>query len=211
MTTMKALPILLALLVTTSALFGQSVEQREFDQLKQRRASTGAGRSAMRDQQYRWSLESLLRRLPEGTQPELRKLIVAELQATAGAQAAAAAMATPAPAAAPTGRRVTKAEMEKLFANSEWRVFPQGGRQTTTIIFLKDGTCTGWGAINFWEVKAPDMLKLSHYNPDKIRNAEFFAFRIDFDRKTAVADMTLGGATTDRGRIEYERPFNRKK
>ncbi len=210
-------PVLILVFSIVCALHAETAEEREFQQLKQKHAGTPAGASEMVDRQYRLALESLLRRVSTGAQPELTRQVQAELQATAGAQAATAPVKT---SAAPATRAATQSELKKLFENSQWRAFeglPNGKEKPGTFIFIKDGTCKGegiggkWAARRFWEIKTPGTLKLFVNNPEKKRDLPFVAMRVDFDGKTAKYDPTLGGEATGTFRLEYDQPIDRKK
>lgn len=200
------------------ALHAATPEELQFQQLKQQRAKAPAGASEMLDQRYRTSLEQMLKLPGLASQQELARQIQAELQATAGAKAAGAATATPKPLSAPAGRTVTKSELKKLFENSQWRVTqPSRGKDAVYFTFTKEGKFAQsvvferMARYQYWEVTAPDVLKVSIHDPDKNRKSPFRAFRVVFEHKTARTDATLGGDPGTDLTIEYDQPLDRKK
>jgi hypothetical protein len=211
---------LLGMALLTATLQAATPEELQFQQLQQQRAKTPAGTSQMFDQRYRTSLEQMLRNPKVASQPELARQIQAELQVAAGAGAAAAATATPPPLGVSAGRRATKTELKKLFENSQWRIrngTPESRKaELTTMSFLKDGECGSagggaWTHFKFYEVETPDILRIYKHDPKRRRDAEFRAFRVNFDQKFAHNDITLGGEAFQNYVLEYDQPIDWRK
>ena len=139
---------------------------------------------------------------------------------TLSAEAQAPAATPSQPPITASAKPTTKADLKRLLENSVWRA-NQGtsanpsASLTGTFTFLKDGSFTftpsqkawgGWDHCHFYEVATPDILKIYINNPAKNRKAPYFAFRVDFNTKTAVTDLTLGGTATAAAFIAYDKP-----
>lgn len=204
----------LVLLLSASRLCGETPEEREFKQLRAQHEQATAAALEPINRRYQWALDQLLRRTPPAAQPELARQLTAEIQATGGAASATAATATPSVPGAPA-RQPTKADLKRLFEDSQWTAY--SGNEAVPdqlhglFIFKRDGSFVasqgggGWNEHRWWDVEAPDTLKIYYEHP-KSKNPRYHTFRVDFSGKSAKVDALLGGLAGD-GFIKYDKPF----
>ena len=187
MSTKFAAALLSVMLLFVRSVSAESPNERDFKQLRADRDKAAAAAMEPVNRHYREGLDKLFRRATQAAELDLAKEIQAELQGAGGAAAVVAATGTGAPLA--TNPPVDKADLRKLFEETEWESF-KGSSSAVTFLFGRGGNFTSSGSFGkFYTLEAPDVLKLWGADPKKDRKAAFRLFRVNVAEKTAVQDL----------------------